>query len=223
MNKTILIIDDDDMLRKTLAHGLKNEGFEVLSANSAEAGFEILSKISVDAIVLDRMMTGMDGLTFLKELRKSGNQTPTIMLTAMTGPENTIDGLSNGADDYLSKPFQLQELVLRLKNIIKKQKVSDVPLPDGLLFIDEEFFIKNLENPSIQPKLLALSGEEKKLLKSLITPVGNIAAAAPMVAKRLRNKLNVVLSNLDIITVRGRGYKLVQVQPDNDKENEAKK
>lgn len=224
MNKTVLIIDDDDMLRKTLAHGLRNENFDVLTAESAETGFKILDKIYVDAIVLDRMMTGMDGLSFLKELRKQGNQTPIIMLTAMTGPENTIDGLSSGADDYLSKPFQLKELVLRLKNIIKKQKNSDTILPAGLMCIDDEFFIKDIKEPNLQPQLLALSGEEKKLLKNLITPVGNIAAAAPMVAKRLRNKLNVVLSNLDIITIRGRGYKLVQTTPETKvEESEVKK
>ena len=101
MNRTILIIDDDDILRKTLAHGLRNENFEVLSANSAEEGEVLLSRMKVDAIVLDRMMTGQDGLSFLKDLRNQGNRTPVIMLTAMTGPENTIDGLSCGADDYL--------------------------------------------------------------------------------------------------------------------------
>ena len=140
MNKTILIIDDDDILRKTLAHGLRNENFYVLTANSAETGQEILDKIKVDAIVLDRMMTGQDGLSFLKKMRQNGNNTPVIMLTAMTGPENAIDGLSNGADDYLAKPFQLKELVLRINNIIKKQPITNSQLPKGLTFIDDEFF-----------------------------------------------------------------------------------
>lgn len=208
MNRTILIIDDDDILRKTLAHGLRNETFEVLSANSAEEGEVLLSRMKVDAIVLDRMMTGQDGLSFLKDLRNQGNRTPVIMLTAMTGPENTIDGLSCGADDYLAKPFQLKELVLRLNNIIRKSITINSKLPEGLIFTEDEFFIKSENNSS--PKLLALSGEEKKLLQNLTNPVGNIAAAAPMVAKRLRNKLNVVLSNIDIITIRGRGYKIIQ-------------
>lgn len=208
MNRTILIIDDDDILRKTLAHGLRNENFEVLSANSAEEGEVLLSRMKVDAIVLDRMMTGQDGLSFLKDLRNQGNRTPVIMLTAMTGPENTIDGLSCGADDYLAKPFQLKELVLRLNNIIRKSITINSKLPEGLIFTEDEFFIKSENNSS--PKLLALSGEEKKLLQNLTNPVGNIAAAAPMVAKRLRNKLNVVLSNIDIITIRGRGYKIIQ-------------
>ena len=116
MNKTILIIDDDDLLRKSLTTGLHKNDFSVLTADSAEQGEQILSKITVDAIVLDRMMGGMDGLTFLKKLRNSGNTTPILMLTAMSGPDNTISGLENGANDYLAKPFQLRELILRLKN-----------------------------------------------------------------------------------------------------------
>ena len=205
MNKTILVIDDDDILRGALARGLKHADFDVITANSAETGNEILSRITVDAIILDRMMTGMDGLTFLQNLRNSGNQTPVIMLTAMTGSENTIDGLMGGADDYLGKPFQIRELILRLNNIIKKTTPTTQKIPNGLALSDNEFFVQTASGP----QLLSLSGEEKKLLTQLITPIGNIAPAAPMVAKRLRGKLNIVLSNLDIITIRGRGYKLI--------------
>ncbi len=207
MNKTILIIDDDDMLRTTLAHGLRQNDFYVITATSAEQASEILSRISVDAIVLDRMMTGMDGLTFLKNMRTNGDTTPVIMLTALTGPENAIDGLSGGANDYLAKPFQLRELVLRLNNIIGHTDNAGIKMPNGLMFTDDEFFITTGQNPQI----LGLSGEEKKLLQRLTMPIGNIAPASPMVAKRLRSKINSVLSNIDIITVRGRGYKLIQI------------
>lgn len=204
MNKTVLIIDDDNVLRNALAGGLRNDGFNVITAQSAEDASEILSRISVDAMVLDRMMTGMDGLTFLTQLRTAGNTTPVIMLTAMTGAENTIAGLSGGADDYLAKPFQMRELILRLNNIIKHNASPDIKMPRGLLFIDNEFFIDGAT-----PQILSLSGEEKKLLQQLTRPMGNIVPASPMVAKRLRGKLNVVLSTLDILTIRGHGYKLI--------------
>lgn len=210
MTKNILVIDDDEMLRNTLAKGLRKAGFDVITAPSAEYAAQILSKIFVDAIVLDRMMTGMDGLSFLKQMRAKGNETPVIMLTAMSGSENTIDGLTGGANDYMAKPFQLQELILRLNNIIKntlptKSKTSDI----GLIFADNEFFIIDKKG---QKKLIALSGEEKKLLKNLINPIGNIVSATPMVAKRLRNKINSVLSHIDIITVRGMGYKIITTE-----------
>lgn len=208
MKRTILIIDDDDILRNTLAKGLRLEEFNVITSQSAEDALEILSRISVDAIILDRMMTGMDGLTFLKNIRTSGNQTPILMLTAMTGAENTIEGLAGGANDYLSKPFQIRELILRLNNIIKSSPLFDNKMPNGLVFKDNEFFTET----SDEPKLLTLSGEEKKLLQSLTCPVGNIVPAAPMVAKRLRQKLNIVLSNIDIATIRGCGYKLIDLK-----------
>jgi len=213
MNKTVLIIDDDKVLRTTLGRGLWNVGFCVLEAESAEKADEFLQKISVDAIILDRMMIGMDGLTFLKKLRTNGNNTPTIMLTAMGGAENAIEGLSGGADDYLAKPFQLQELVLRLNNITRHTVQQTPKMPDGIVYTDGEFFVKNEQN---QSALLALSGEEKKLLYNLTHPFGNIVAAPAMVAKRLRNKLNAVLSNLDIQTIRSRGYKLICFNNDNN-------
>lgn len=207
MNRTILIIDDDDMLRNTLAQGLRKEGFCALCANSAENAAQVLQRISVDAIVLDRMMTGMDGLTFLKQLRTSGNTTPTIMLTAMSGAENAIDGLSGGANDYLAKPFQIRELILRINNMIAKNTGPQPQMPNGLQYSNQEFFVSDASGT----RPLTLSGEEKKLLKHLTHPIGNTVPAAPMVAKRLRSKLNLVLSNLDIITIRGCGYKLVDL------------
>jgi hypothetical protein len=87
-------------------------------------------------------------------------------------------------------------------------------MPQGLIFDGDSFFTTT-QNATKQ--ILALSGEEKKLLQNLISPLGSIVPASPMVAKRLRNKLNVVLSDLDIITIRGRGYKLVDISasPDN--------
>ena len=208
MTKNILVVDDDKILRNSLGIGLRKAGFNAITADSAEYATEILSRITPDAIVLDRMMDGIDGLTFLKQLRINGNDTPVIMLTAMSGAENTIDGLSGGANDYMSKPFQLQELVLRLNNITKaSQKTSKSnEISFGLVFADGEFFIKDADN---QNKLLSLSAEEKKLLQNLISPIGNIVSATPMVAKRLRNKINGVLSDIDIITVRGMGYKII--------------
>ncbi|MBR4892183.1 MAG: response regulator transcription factor [Alphaproteobacteria bacterium] len=208
MNKTVLVIDDDDILRNSLSKGLRNYGFSIIAAQSAEQASEILARISVDAIVLDRMMTGMDGLTFLKQLRHSGNNTPVIMLTAMTGAENTIDGLASGANDYLAKPFQLRELELRINNIIQHTNSANTKMPNGLEFQDNEFFVTDSQSTK---RAFVLSGEEKKLLQNLTTPVGNIAPASPMVAKRLRTKLNIVLSHLDIITIRGHGYKLIDI------------
>ncbi|MCL2338591.1 MAG: response regulator, partial [Proteobacteria bacterium] len=133
MQKTILIIDDDKSLCASLAKGLAAAGFAAIIANSAIAASEIMKRIIPDAIVLDRMMVGTDGLTALAAWRAGGMTTPVIMLTALSGAENAIDGLSSGADDYLAKPFQLKELILRLYNIMRTANVPTPALPDGLL------------------------------------------------------------------------------------------
>jgi len=209
MHKTILVVDDDIMLQEALSVGLKKAGFNVLHAQSAETAHEILERVSVDAVVLDRMMNGQDGLSFLKQIRAHGNLVPTIMLTALSGAQNAIEGLSGGANDYLAKPFQLQELILRLNNIIShgSSKTNSSNFPNGLIFVDNDFFITTDDGK--QKKLLTLSNEEKKLLQNLTNPVGNIVPATPMVAKRLREKINSVLSDIDIVTVRGTGYKII--------------
>ncbi len=201
MKRLILVIDDDALLRLGLAKGLRSAGFEVITAESAENAIEVLARIKPDAVVLDRMMNGLDGLTFLKNLRAEGNEIPVIMLTAMNGPENAIDGLSGGANDYLSKPFQLKELVLRVENMMKNRSVNEPRLPECLKFVDGEFFVNG--------KILGLSGEEKNLMTGLVSPVGNTVPALAMTAKRLRNKIKDVNCGLDLVTVRGRGYRLV--------------
>lgn len=214
MNKTILIVDDDDMLRNSVARGLRAEDFYVVCASDAASAQEVLSRLKVDLVILDRMMGGTDGLTFLKSLRNSGDVTPVIMLTAMGGPENRIDGLSGGADDYMDKPFQLRELVLRIEKLLQRAPKNVQEMPSNLVLIEDEFFAKS---PSGETIALNLSAEEKKLLYNLTVPVGNIVAAQPMVAKRLREKLDGVILDTDIVTIRGRGYKLVcsNTRPNN--------
>ena len=206
MNGTVLIIDDDKVLRSSLVKGLKTNNFYVIDAESAEKAKPILARIIPDAIILDRMMAGLDGLSFLKEIRRHGNNIPVIMLTAMDSSENIIEGLESGADDYLSKPFQLKELILRLKNIIKKSKKdTDVSLKN-LIFEKDDFYIIS----NNQKILLQLSTEEKNILSQLISPIGNIVSATPMIVKRLRIKLKSILSSIQIVTVRGIGYKIIK-------------
>lgn len=206
MNGTVLIIDDDKVLRNSLVKGLKTNNFYVIDVESAEKAKPILARIIPDAIILDRMMAGLDGLSFLKEIRRHGNNVPIIMLTAMDSSENIIEGLESGADDYLSKPFQLKELILRLKNIIKKSKKdTDVSLKN-LIFEKDDFYIIS----NNQKILLQLSTEEKNILSQLISPIGNIVSATPMIVKRLRIKLKSILSSIQIVTIRGIGYKIIK-------------
>ena len=202
MNKLILIIDDDNDLRASMKLGLETAGFSVITADSAEYGAEVIKRIIVDAIVLDRMMGGSDGLTFLRNIRNANNQTPVIMLTAMDGTENTIDGLSVGANDYMTKPFSMRELKLRIDNITRPRLAEPQPqkMPDGISLENGEFVVYG--------NLLPLSVQEKAALSEMLS--GAIAGVGAMTVKRLRSKLSLAnLSNIDIIAVRGKGYKLV--------------
>jgi DNA-binding response OmpR family regulator len=138
----------------------------------------------------------------LQKLRGEGDATPILMLTAMDGARNAIDGLSCGADDYLAKPFHLKELVLRLRNLLKNSESGGTKMPAGLSFADGEFFIGK--------KLFALSETEKKVLLKMAQ--GGTVQLSPMPAKRFRDKILANLKNVDIITVRGKGYKLIGVK-----------
>lgn len=206
MNKTVLIVDDDDALRTSVARGLRAANFYAICAPDAATAQDILDRIQVDLIILDRMMSGTDGLSFLQSLRAAGNRTPIIMLTAMGGADNRIDGLAGGADDYMDKPFQMRELVLRIEKLVQRAPKPVQKMPSNLVLIEDEFFANM---PNGEKIALNLSAEEKKLLYNLTVPMGNTVAAAPMVAKRLREKLDGVVLDTDIVTIRGRGYKLV--------------
>ena len=115
----ILVIDDDQRLRSLLRKFLENNGFRVSDAEDANQAKIIMESIIFDLLVIDVMMPGQNGLDFLKEIRIKNN-IPTLMLTAMSSPENRLDGLEIGADDYMTKPFEPRELLIRIQNILKR-------------------------------------------------------------------------------------------------------
>ena len=118
----ILIVDDDDRIRELVKQYLNENDYLVTTANSAEDAKEKVNIIKFDIIILDIMMPGQSGLDFTNENKKKIN-TPIILLTAKCEPSDRIEGLEIGADDYLAKPFEPKELVLRIKNILDKLKV----------------------------------------------------------------------------------------------------
>lgn len=117
----LLIVDDDDKLRRLLDQYLTRSGFTVTEAADPVAATQILKLLSFDAIVMDVMMPVQNGVAYTKQLRQNGLTTPILILTAMGDTNNRISGLEAGADDYLSKPFDPKELLLRLKNLLKHQ------------------------------------------------------------------------------------------------------
>lgn len=116
----ILIVDDDDRIRELLEKYLEKNNFIVSVASSTNEARNCLEKYSIDLVILDYMLPEESGMEFLNKLRSSGSNLLIIMLTALSDVENRIEGLSFGADDYIGKPFDPKELVLRINNLLKR-------------------------------------------------------------------------------------------------------
>ena len=119
----ILIIEDDPAIRMGLEESLRQEGFKITTEESAEGGLNALKTGRPDLIILDVMLPGMSGFDFCKKLRMSGDQTFIIMLTAKGDELDKVLGLELGADDYVTKPFSIRELIARVKSVLKRRQI----------------------------------------------------------------------------------------------------
>ncbi|MBV9551398.1 MAG: response regulator [Alphaproteobacteria bacterium] len=132
----LLVVDDDPRLRDLLRRYLAESGFRVTAAADAGEARARLASFSFDLIVLDVMMPGETGLALTRSLRSpenGGNPVPVLLLTAMAEAEDRVNGLESGADDYLAKPFEPRELVLRIRNILQRRPPPDEPAPPAEL------------------------------------------------------------------------------------------
>lgn len=121
----VLIVDDDDRIRQLVARFLQDSGFVTAAARDAKYAREVMTRFAFDALVVDIMMPGESGLDFTKSLRAAGNNIPVLLLTALGEAEDRISGLETGADDYLPKPFEPRELVLRLNAILRRRPAKE--------------------------------------------------------------------------------------------------
>ena len=124
----VLVVDDDRAIREALARALQLEGYAVVAATDGGAALEAIRAERPDVVVLDVMMPRIDGLTVVRVLRAEGDLTPVLMLTARTETSDRVAGLDAGADDYLAKPFELDELLARLRALLRRARpVEDAP------------------------------------------------------------------------------------------------
>ena len=121
MGNNILIVDDDTQLTDLLVEFLEAHGFSIITRHSPEKAFKYLDRESVDLLILDIMLPGMDGLQFLRKLRENSS-VPVIMLTARGEVSDRIIGLELGADDYIAKPFEPRELLARIQSILRRSQ-----------------------------------------------------------------------------------------------------
>ena len=215
----ILIVDDDDRIRELVKQYLNENDYLVTTANSAENAKEKVNIIKFDIIILDIMMPGQSGLDFTNENKKKIN-TPIILLTAKGEPSDRIEGLEIGADDYLAKPFEPKELVLRIKNILNKTKSKsqkrvinfsniNIDLNKSLIIKNNrEFKINNTEKIILE-KMINSPGET--FTREEIGKLINLdkERSIDVIITRLRKKIEVDPKNPKFLqTIRGTGYVL---------------
>ena len=215
----ILVVDDDDGIRELVKKYLSENNFLITTANSAEDAKEKISIIKFDLIVLDIMMPGKTGLEFTSE-NKDNINTPIILLTAKGESNERVEGLEVGADDYLPKPFEPKELVLRIKNILNKTKSKNIKRIiefdnvkidlNKLLIIQnkKEFKINNTEK-TILEKMINAPGQT--FSRESIGKIINLEKerSIDVIITRLRKKIEINPKNPKYLqTIRGSGYVL---------------
>jgi two-component system phosphate regulon response regulator OmpR len=218
----ILLVDDDDRLRDLIKRFLTKSGYRLTDAPDAAHARRMLSSMDFDLVLLDVMMPGEDGLSLLEWIRGGrAKDTPVMLLTARGGTADRIDGLRRGADDYLGKPFEPEELVLRcasiLKRSVRREVREDVEM-SGLIFNIAKGELKSGENR------IRLTEAELKLLSVLAENAGETVRREDLVAltsaglersvdvqvTRLRRKIEPNPAEpIHIQTVRGIGYRLM--------------
>ena len=222
MNKNtfhILVVDDDDRIRELVKEYLEENNFMVTTATDSFDAKKKLSIIKFDILILDIMMPGESGLSLTKEVKKN-NPTPIILLTAKGEIRDRIQGLELGADDYLGKPFEPKELLLRIKNILNK--IQKPILPDEIYIGDTQINLKKLDIV-IKNKTVKINPQEKKILEKMLEVPGkvfsrndigkiiNIAKerTIDVIITRLRQKIESNPKNPKYLqTIRGSGYVL---------------
>lgn len=226
MNETrqshILVVDDDDRIRDLLSRFLRARGYRVSAAPHADKALAMLRSLAFDLLILDVMMPGMDGFTLTETIRETGN-VPILLLTARGEPEDRIRGLSAGADDYLAKPFEPEELILRVQAILRRS-LPKTQGPAAVTFGPWRF---DLDTAGLEREgeRVRLTGGEAALLTALATTPGQPVSrqslsdkaaagagerAVDVQVTRLRRKIEADPKDpIWIQTVRGAGYKLV--------------
>lgn len=218
----VMVIDDDPSVTSALRRGLSYAGFAVETANSGEAGLAIARERPPDAVVLDWLMPGMDGMAVLERLRAADHELPVLMLTARDAPTDQVQGLNQGADDYVVKPFTFEVLVARLRALLRRHeserpavlRFADLTLDTGshsaqranraieLTTTEYELLRQFLEHPRrVLPKVFLME-------RVWGYDFGGNANILEVYVKQLRQKLEAAGDERLIHTLRGTGYVL---------------
>lgn len=223
---TVLVIEDDPAIRRGLSDNLTFEAYEVEAVATAEDGYAILKASEPDLIILDVMLPGMNGYDFCRKLRREGYTIPILMLTARGEEFDRVMGLDLGADDYVTKPFSILELLARIRALLRR---TDTPLelPQTLEFADVRIDFRKFETEK-SGSPIALSRKEYGLMQILTSRLGEVVTRDELLdlvwgadhfpsTRTVDNHVSMLRAKLEdtpsdpehLITVHGVGYKLV--------------
>lgn len=219
----ILIVEDDKNLRRLIGAVLKQNGFNVLSANDGVQALEVLDSTKADLILCDIMMPNMDGYELTRSLRDAGYNMPILMITAKDAMEDKKKGFLSGTDDYMVKPINMDEMLLRINALLRRSKITtEHKIEVGDVTLDYDTLTVNRKDEVIVlPKkefllLFKLMSYQKKIFtrQQLMDEIWGMDTetderTVDVHIKRLREKL-VNIKEFEIITVRGLGYKAVK-------------
>ena len=228
--KRVLIVEDEEGLLEGLAHNFKFEGYEVLTAKNGTEGLKMALKQKPDVVILDIMLPEKDGFTVLKELRQRHREIPVLVMTARNFEADVLKGFDLGADDYVTKPFGIKELMARVKRLLERAGGGGVTLaPTTYTFGDVEVRFEPREVYK-SGKVVALSFKEFELLKYLIEHRGRTVSREELLEEiwgvdeelgvttrtvdthvsNLRSKLGAGFAQPFIVAVHKVGYKFVE-------------
>ncbi len=219
----VLIVDDDTRIRELLGDFLRINGFRVTTAGSAGKAREKMRALAFDVLVLDIMMPGESGLELTRDLREKGQDMPILLLSALAEPPDRIRGLASGSDDYLVKPFEPQELLLRLKALLRRRPAPEAGMESGEVRFGDCLFRLATGELLRGGEQVRLTGREREILRLLARNAGRTVPREALVPpgggdnprtadvqiNRLRRKIEKDPSApAHLCTVRGEGYVL---------------
>ena len=218
----ILVVDDDTRIRRLLRRFLTMEGYRITEAMDAADARRKLETLDFDLLVVDVMMPGETGIELVRALRDDGKRTPILMLTALAETDHRVEGLAAGSDDYLSKPFDERELMLRIGNLLRRSPQPEKPLIESLVFGPFTFHIERRDlRRDGQP--VRLTDRERDIMGMFAQHAGETVPRHALIGdeaevgertidvqiNRLRRKIEDDPSNpIWLQTVRGVGYRL---------------
>jgi len=221
IKRRILVVDDEDNLRTMLVAALKFEGYDVAAAPNGREGLRSVKESKPDLIVLDVMMPELDGFGMLKRLRETGDRTPVVFLTAKDTSADAVEGLGLGADDYLSKPFSLEELVARVEAVMRR--VDSSPTASAVMTLADLTIDDVAHRVTRGSEEIHLSPTEYKLVAFLLSNKGRVMSRGQLLTNvwgyspdddpsvvetyigYVRKKIDCIEPKL-VQTVRGVGY-----------------